>query len=328
MRLSQISVWRGWSRTTGTVVLVAGLGIAAGFLLAAQPPLNLPPVDTPGVKNSPSPQSGTQPPAPGPAATNDPPPVRVTSIAGLMLGTNAMKRIVIQGVTPDSSANRIGVKNGDLLVSFDGHLVTTIPDLITYATKALAAKPPGEEVKFIVSREGRLRTLVTFVPERAPLPATTPATVIRSPALPETDTNAVFCMHVVEGAGGQLIVERVLDRSLPQAAGILPRDVIVSVGNMRVGSIVKLQQAISAYPPGNRMKLGLLRGDRPLVVELNSGPCLQATAGVVVPLTPGAISPEALDRMSAKLKAIQAQIEDLRVSAEGLAAMIDTLRQK
>lgn len=70
-----------------------------------------------------------------------------------------VKGLRLQGVTPDSPADKAGLKAGDVVVEFDGKPVT---DLYTY-TDALYARAPGDTVAVVVMRAGaRVEARVTL----------------------------------------------------------------------------------------------------------------------------------------------------------------------
>jgi serine protease Do len=54
------------------------------------------------------------------------------------------------GITPDSPADKGGLKSGDVIVEFDGK---PVKDLYTYSD-ALYARKPGDSVKIVVKRAG------------------------------------------------------------------------------------------------------------------------------------------------------------------------------
>jgi predicted metalloprotease with PDZ domain len=275
------------------------------------------------------------PPEKAPLPDTRPPAEEVTAILGLKLGMDTKKQVVILDVAPDSPANQIGVEKGDRLVSFDGHLVTTLDELVKFATNLISTKQSGEQIPLVVSRSGRSRTLIAVVPERTK-PA--PPTLVTGPdkLAVVRERNVVACMELRQADGGRLIVDKILDRSPPHAAGILPNDTIVSIGRLKVSNIAKFTDALSAYAPGDKIRIGLIRGDRPLIVEMISAPCQPVAA--VVPVAPGTpagpvvlprekLSQQSLERLSARLKALQVQIDELRANADAIAAMIESMRE-
>ena len=82
-----------------------------------------------------------------------------------MGGEDGLRGLRLQGVTPDSPADKGGLRAGDVVVELDGKPVT---DLYTY-TEALYARAPGDTVAVVVLRGGangaapeRVRAQVTL----------------------------------------------------------------------------------------------------------------------------------------------------------------------
>lgn len=251
----------------------------------------------------------------------------VTAILGMKLATDALKNVVIMDITPDSPVTKIGVEKGDILISFDGHPVSTITDLVEYSARELPLKQPGTEVRLIVVRNRQRQTLAVIVPDRPKPtvdPVRVPVAVVPEP-LVEVDNASFLCMRLREADRGVLVVDSVLDRSAAFNAGIQPRDVIVSVGKLKIGSLVKFREAMTLFPVGEKVRLGILRGNTPITVDLTVAPCEPVRAAVPVVKARGPVTPETLAQMRARLKAMQAQIEDLRATAAELSGMIDAL---
>jgi hypothetical protein len=75
------------------------------------------------------------------------------------MGGGDVKGLRLQGVTPDSPADKAGFKAGDVVVEFDGKPVT---DLYTY-NDALTTRAPGDTVAVVVLRGGeRVAARVTL----------------------------------------------------------------------------------------------------------------------------------------------------------------------
>jgi S1-C subfamily serine protease len=63
--------------------------------------------------------------------------------------------VLIASVTPDSPADRGGLRVGDVLVEIDGHMIGRLPDLMI----TLRSRSPGDEIAAIVVRDGNPTTL-------------------------------------------------------------------------------------------------------------------------------------------------------------------------
>jgi S1-C subfamily serine protease len=239
-------------------------------------------------------------------------------ILGMFLDSDDRRRVVVVELSPDSPADQGGVEANDILLSFDGQKVTSRGELLDFAAKALPTKESGEEVRVVVSRAGRSRSLTIIVPERAdPIP------VEEQPdaAAQLDEANLVFCMLLRATDGGRIVVDKVLPHSPPDDAGILAGDSIVSVGQMQIESIEQFSQLIRGYAEGSTISIGLVREEEPLVIDVLALPCRHD--GVPA----DAASADALAQLQAKVRALQAQIEELRLMAEGISVMIEAMRQ-
>ena len=70
--------------------------------------------------------------------------------------------IEFSDVWPDQPAEKAGARNGDILLSFDGHLISDSQALI----QLCATTPPGKEVELVILRNGRRRTLPVVIGNR------------------------------------------------------------------------------------------------------------------------------------------------------------------
>lgn len=268
------------------------------------------------------------PPEPAADPAKQPRAREVKAVLGLMLATDDAKRVVVVDV-PSNSTTVVGVQKGDLLLSIDGHVVTTIDDVVEYGNKFISAKQPGEEVKLMISRDGKTRTLTAVVPDRTkPAPAPVIVERTRTPVIVEREKDALLCMQLRDLEGGGVVVLRVLDQSPAQKAGIMPNDVIVSVDKFRIRNLVNFNDATKAYVAGQTVTIGLVRANRPLTVTFVLTPCQTVATEIPVARPREPVTRESLDRLSAKLKAMQAQIDELRATADGMAAMIEAMRER
>ncbi len=65
-----------------------------------------------------------------------------------------------------------------------------------------------------------------------------------------------YDLHVNEGA----FVSKVTDRSAAMEAGVKPNDVIVAVNDVKIKNSSELQEQISRYRPGDKVKVTVMRG--------------------------------------------------------------------
>ena len=169
-------------------------------------------------------------------------------------------------VYPDSPAGRAGLKAGDVVVQFDGHLVDDLQSLLF----RVATAPLGGTAAVVVRRAGGRATLalpLEAAPETPPrdealLRGRHPfagATVVNlSPAVADE-------LGLDPARRGVMVIDIVSD-SPAARFGVERLDQIVAVNGREIGSVADLQAATAQ--PQAVWKLAVRRGDRVLAVNI------------------------------------------------------------
>jgi serine protease Do len=79
-------------------------------------------------------------------------------------GLSEVRGVVVNAVTPNSPAARGGIRQGDVIVAFDGEPVTDGNTL----RNRVASTPPGTEVSLTVVRDRRERQVQVTLGEYEP----------------------------------------------------------------------------------------------------------------------------------------------------------------
>jgi serine protease Do/serine protease DegQ len=158
---------------------------------------------------------------------------------------------IVTGVEPGSSAERAGLRRGDVVVAVNGRPVRGAADLRV----KLGLVPIGEEVEMRFVREGRTMSA------RAQVAALQVATV-DGQSVPELSGAAVANIERgmplygrIEGA----LVAKVEPNSPAWMQGLRPGDMIYAVNRRRVRNVNELMAALKAAE-GN-LSISLVRGD-------------------------------------------------------------------
>jgi serine protease Do len=180
-------------------------------------------------------------------------------------GLEAPRGALVSSVERDSPAEKAGVKEGDVITSFDGHPLDTagaLPALV-------AATSPGKTVPIEVWRDRKLRKLDVKV---AQMPET--ESVAQGDAGDRESGRLGLAVRPLSAeerkqidAEGGLVVEDV--HGAAEEAGIRPGDVVLSANGKPVRSVEDLRAAVS----GSREHIALLvqRGDGRLFVPVDLG---------------------------------------------------------
>ena len=166
---------------------------------------------------------------------------------------------LVTSVSEGSPAAKAGLKEGDVIVEYDGRPVARAGDL----PRAVAETPVGRAVPLKVVRDGKPVTLTATV---AQLEETREAKAESAPDEPalgvsaRTLTPAVAQQLGLREQQGVLIVN-VNDGSRAEAAGLKAGDVIAEVDHRAVSNVEDLQQALRRHATGAPVLLLVHRED-------------------------------------------------------------------
>jgi len=159
---------------------------------------------------------------------------------GLTESTGAL----VAGVAPGSSAERAGIKTGDIITSINGNLMKSASEL----RNSIGMLRVGDKVDIGLLRDGKPLKVTALVAERS-----------------EAETaNALDIAPGLEGAelvdapaGGGVLVRSVQDGSPASQAGIKTNDLIVGVGRTPISNTKSFREAAKG---ANVLVLNVRRG--------------------------------------------------------------------
>lgn len=153
---------------------------------------------------------------------------------------------VVGAVAPDTAAARVGIEEGDIILSVDGSEIERFEDL----TRIVVFRP-GEILELEIERAG------------AVLDFTVTLDAVEILAFDGT-------MQTIGSLGIGLtppVVAEVMAKSAAEAAGILPGDRIVRIGDTPIGRFEELRQIILPSP-GKPLDFVLLRDGAEVTMEV------------------------------------------------------------
>jgi len=159
----------------------------------------------------------------------------VTSDLAESLGFKQVGGAIISAVTPDSAADRGGLKRGDVIRSFNGQTVSDINSLRNHVADA----QPGSNASVVIVRDGAEKTISLKLDE---------ADVSREQARrgePAQADKAALGIGVEKSARG-LVITQVNPDSRAADADLREGDVIVEVNRKAVQSVEELRAAVRA----------------------------------------------------------------------------------
>jgi len=168
--------------------------------------------------------------------------------------------VLVYQVLPDSPAAKAGLKDGDILKTFDGQPVEHSRQLID----RVSSTPAGRKVTVAILREGTLQDLRIEIGER-PSEIEVAGGAVTAPSWRGIKVEAVTPdlaqqFGISPESRGVIIVE-VEPASLAETAGLRPGDVINEVNRVKIETITDYRRATDAVT-GN----ALVRTNRGYVV--------------------------------------------------------------
>ncbi|HEX9119251.1 MAG TPA: PDZ domain-containing protein [Terriglobales bacterium] len=266
------------SRITQFAIILVVLGaLAAAQETPAPGAPPAPPAPAPKVRSTPAPAAVAKPSKPSTYLGVDIRDVTHDRVAALKLKDD--RGIEIMLVDQDSPAGKAGLKEHDVILSFNGRNLQASEDL----RKLIRETPPGQTVELGISRDGKPMTIKAQLADRrrAMVMAPRARVSVRIPriAVPMITTlsrrNGVLVENLTPQLGevfgvkdGEGVLIRSVEKGSPgETAGLHAGDVIVRVGNQKVAGTSDWNRLLREQKPGP-VQLGIMREKRPQTLSL------------------------------------------------------------
>jgi len=187
---------------------------------------------------------------------------RITPQLAKSFGLKEEGGILVSQVFKDSPAERAGIKQGDIILEFNGKMIKEIGEL----SRTVASTPVGKTVTVKIFREGKTLTLQAKIAEMkeekevAEAPSRKPLGLSVQDITPELARR----LGVEEGSG--VVVTRVEPRGPAAAAGISKGDVIQEVNRQPVGSVEEFNRALERARDEEDILFLVSRGEQSLFI--------------------------------------------------------------
>jgi serine protease Do len=173
---------------------------------------------------------------------------------------------LVAQVTPGSGADKAGIKQGDVILSFNGTPITQSPDL----PPLVGITKPGSTAKVEILRDHKKQVLDVKVGE-LPRDKSALAAAAGGDEGSASGSAAALGMSVQDfdasaraelglKAGEGVVVSRITGRAAA-SAGLQAGDVILMVNQKRVGSATAFRDAVKGIKPGDTAMLLVRRDD-------------------------------------------------------------------
>jgi serine protease Do len=175
---------------------------------------------------------------------------------------------LVGDVTPNSPADKAGIKRGDVIVSFDGKEVKEMNDL----PFIVAATPVGKTVNVDVLRQGQKVTVQVKVGELKEDKTPEARAEAQKPRLGMTVEELTPELAKNYGLAVQagVLVVQVEDDGPAASAGVKPGDVILEIDQSPVKGLADFNRLVETYKKGDTVLLLLKRQKTTLFLTLKA----------------------------------------------------------
>jgi serine protease Do len=189
----------------------------------------------------------------------------VTPELAKSLGLGTAGGALVSQVMPDESAERAGIKQGDVIVAYDGKKIETSKEL----PHIVAATPIGKEVAVKVVRDGKELTLkakIGEMEEEKTVGMKNPDQPALGVSVQNLTPQIARELGVKQTVG--VIVSRVETGSPAEEAGIQTGDVILSVNRNHVKNVGEFSREVGKAKQGDGLLLLVQRGQGALFIAV------------------------------------------------------------
>ena len=162
-------------------------------------------------------------------------------------GLSEKSGVLVAKVSKDSPAEKVGIKEGDLIKKYDGAAVASVKELVSSVGKTEV----GRKVKIVLLRDKKEMNLEVTIGERPQEPgeesfnsegteAPTPASLWRGLSVDELNTQNAARFRTEEKEG--VIVTDVAADSPAEESGIMPGDMIKAINKQPVKNLSDYQK--------------------------------------------------------------------------------------
>ncbi len=174
---------------------------------------------------------------------------------------------LVTKVSPNSAASSAGIKEGDIILSYDNQPISRASDLINRINRTR----PGTSVVIGIQRDGNSLNITTK------LKAATDADIAASgsKAANSGDALGLKIREMTDKEKGEqtqspkgVIVTEVVADSLAERAGLQPGDIIVRLNNLPTLTLERFEAAQKALPKQGVVGVLIVRSNSPMMIGL------------------------------------------------------------
>ncbi|HJV65326.1 MAG TPA: DegQ family serine endoprotease [Geomonas sp.] len=188
----------------------------------------------------------------------------VTPELAKSFGLEAEKGALVAEVTKDSPAEKSGIKGGDIILEFDGHVIHEMSEL----PRLVASTPVGKKVKVVLLRDDKQQTVPVTIEEMKDGSDEDVALTSDKLGVKVADLTPERAQQLRLKSDRGVVITEVQPDSLADRAGLQEGDVIREINGMRINSVADYGKAITSVKKGEYLKVLLRRNNSSMFVAL------------------------------------------------------------
>ena len=169
------------------------------------------------------------------------------------------KGALVADVSRESPAEKAGIKNGDIILEFNGKTIREMNEL----PKTVAATPVGTTVPVKIFRDGKIETVKLTVEKMAEGSdgdtAGSAASERLGMTVSELTRDLAAKLGIKESSG--VVVTEVKPGSAADSVGIGQGDIILEVNNVKITTVALFEKTVAAAKKGSTMSIRLRHGN-------------------------------------------------------------------
>jgi serine protease Do len=184
----------------------------------------------------------------------------------------------ILGVVPNGTADKLGLKEGDVITKFDG---TEIPNYFA-VMRELSDRKAGDIVKLESKRGDETLTYeIELVPNKRKVAARPPEPKENPDANPNEEPKKprtmpaeqpvrprAYCGAELDGTAEQALVTDVAQDSPAAKGGLKAQDIVTALDGKPIRTSLNLAEALRRHKPGDKVSFTIKRGAEVLTLEV------------------------------------------------------------
>ena len=183
----------------------------------------------------------------------------VTPELAKSFGLDAEKGALVADVTKESPADKAGIRNGDIILEFNGKVIKEMNEL----PRIVAATAVGSKVPVKLFRDGKIETVTIMVEKLVDGSNGDTAGAASSERLgmvvSELTKELAAKLGVKEGSG--VVVSEVKPGGVAENVGINQGDLILEVNNVKITTVAAYDKAVTAAKKGSIMSIRIRHGN-------------------------------------------------------------------